>query len=610
MFIRKTIKVDRDSRKNYHQFQLVESIRTDRGPRQHILLNLGTDLDLSDQERKQLANYIENKVKGIQTLFPYPPLIEELGNRFAKQLVQQNNIKSLIEPSKINKEKTENDFYTININTVEHEYVRTVGLEHICLETIRKLELDKQLLELGFSKRQIEVAIGIIIARLAGCCSDKSSFEWLRDISGLGELLEIGFERLSANSVYSIADRLIEKKSQIENFLYNKEKQIFSLDNTVVFYDLTNTYFEGGAKSISKAAKGRSKDKRADCPLVTLGLRLDQAGFPIKSEVLPGNISEPKTLQLAISQLDIGDSKKPTIVFDAGLVTEENISWLRAEGYSYIVCSRRRDQTPPTDLSFEIVREKNGNIVKAGNVYDPNTDETLVYCHSKFKESKEIEWMQSTRKRFEEALVKLNNGLNKKGHTKGLAAVHTKIGGLKKRYSKIAQFYKIDVSTNSSEKIVTAISWSFNEENASKRLAGNYCLRTFGIEANTKKLWNIYIMLTKVEEAFRCLKSELGMRPIHHQIERRLDAHLFIAVLAYHVLHTIQMQLTQKGIHLRWKTIQQRMQSHARVTTKMMTKNNKMLHVRTASNPEPFHKTIYNALSLKQKPGSKITTLL
>lgn len=609
MFIKKTTKLDRKSKKNYHQFQLVESIRTSQGPRQRILLNLGTDIRLSDEERKQLANCIENKVRSIKTLFPYPSHVEEMGNRFAGKLIERFSDMSS-QKCESSGTKVKGDFHMVDIDSLEHENVRTIGLEHICLETIKKLELDKLLCKLGLSKRQVEVATGVIVARLAGCCSDKSTFEWLRNISGLGDLIDGGFDRLSANSVYLIGDKLLAKKNQIESFLYAKEKELFSLDNTIVFYDLTNTYLEGSARSIPKAAKGRSKEKRADCPLVTLGLRMDRAGFPIKSEILPGNISEPKTLKAAISQLDNGESKKATIVLDAGLATEENLNWLREKHYSYIVCARRRDQEPPSDLSYEIVCENNGNIVKAGTVHDSTTNETLLYCHSKFKEEKEVEWMNLTKNRFEEALTKLNDGLKKKGHTKGIAAVHNKIGAVRKQYSRIAQFYTIETTTDSSGKVVTAINWSFDEKGASNRLSGNYCLRTYGLNRKAKELWDIYIMLTQVEEAFRCLKSELGLRPIYHQIERRLDAHLFTTVLAYHVLQTIQVQLSEQEIHLRWETIRRRLQTHARVTTSMKTDKNETVHVRNASNPEPFHKRVYNALGVKHKPGSKIKTYL
>lgn len=608
MFIRKTLKIDRRSKKEYHQYQLVESVRTDRGPRQHLLLNLGVDLDILDNDRKQLANCIEEKVRGHAPLIPYPPHIESLAERFARQLINREVPEKIKVPSSMKSPKS--NFVSIDIESISHTFSRTIGIEHVCLETIRKLQLDAELIRLGFTKRQVEVTIGVIIGRLAGCVSEKATFEWLKNISGLGELLDTGFESLAMESVYRAADRLLEKKHLLESFLYQKEKTLFTLDDSIIFYDLTNTYFEGQANSISKASKGRSKDKRADCPLVTLGIRMDRNGFILQSEIFPGNISEATTLQDAITQLGGNGTFRRTIVLDAGIATESNVTWLRENDYSYIVCSRRREQNPPSDITLEVVREKNGNVVRAGSYKNLKTGETELYCHSKFKESTEIKWRKMTRKRFEAGLTKLNEGLHKKNRTKGLAAVERKIGALKKQYSRIGQYYKINVQTNPKDNVVTEINWTFDEEKSTSRLAGNYCLRSYGLGEDTQQLWDTYIMLTQVEEGFRCLKSELGLRPIYHQKEERLDGHLFLTILAYHVLQSIQFQLRKKDINFRWETIQRRLYSHIRVTTSMLTKENKTLHVRSSTSCEPFHKQIYSGLGLSHTVGSKIKKIL
>lgn len=602
MFIRKKQKTDPKTKKKYDQYQLIESERTEKGPRQRILLNLGTDLLLSASDRKLLANRIAEISNGVQTFLLHPDHIEQLAHRLAKQLVQKHS-----QPPA--QEKKQEKFESVDISTLKMENARSIGIEHISFEAIRQLGLGQYLTDLGFSKRQAALAIGVITARLAGCCSDKASFEWLQNISAIDELLETDFSHLAPKSVYAIADRLLRRKDDIESFLAKREEDLFSLDNTLLFYDLTNTYFEGSANNIDKAKKGRSKEKRNDRPLVTLGLKLNSLGFPLASSIFPGNVSEPSTLKQAITKLEEKEKKRPVIVLDAGIATKENLSWLRSNNYPYIVCVRRKREPITPDLDYEIVCEKQGNLVKAARV-EEESSEIKIICHSLFKENKEQEWKKLTKQRFEAVLEKLAEGLGRKGRMKSYRKVVEKIGRLKQKYSRLSQYYTIDLTLDSDKKNVTAIHWTFDEGKSEQKLNGHYTLRVHGINVSTQKLWDMYIMLTRVEEAFRCLKGELGMRPIYHRKDKRLDGHLFLTVLAYHVLQTIQHQLTKKSVHYRWETLRKRLQTQVRVTTTLFNDKQQKLHIRATTNPEPFHKRIYTTLGVSHKPGHTLKTVL
>ena len=597
MFIRTTQKVDRKTSKEYTSYQLVESYRTEKGPRQRILLTICNAITLTPEERKQLANRIEELCIGAQNFISVPLHIEEFAHVFAKQLIN-GKIRE-------QKEKSTNDnerkFVSIDINNIQHENPRSIGLEHICLETIRKLNLNKILSDLGFTTRQIEVIFGVIIARLAGCGSELEAHQWLQNKTALEELLETDFSQLSKKTVYSASDLLLRKKNQIEKHLADREAELFNLDSTIVLYDLTNTYFEGRSERIGKAKKGRSKEKRYSNPLVTLGLALNSEGFPLNSDIFEGNISEPSTLKQIIHNLNRAATQKPIIVLDAGIATNENIHWLREHNYPYIVCSKHKFDIPE-ELSFEVVSKKNDKIVKAARIDDPEGKETILVCHSESKEESEIDWQKTTQKKFEDELVSLNEGLSKKGRMKGYQRICEKIGRLKNNYCRIAQYYKINVETDSQKLNATNIHWEIDEKAIIKRFSGNYCLRSYGLDWDDNKLWHTYIMLTRVEEAFRCLKNDIGLRPIYHQIDRRVDGHIFITLLSYHIMQVIQHSLRQKEIYISWKRIREEMRTQVRVTTSAPTKEEQLLRVRGTTSPVPIHQKIYKALNLTQKP--------
>ncbi len=159
----------------------------------------------------------------------------------------------------------------------------------------------------------------------------------------MGELLGHDFGTTSLTRLYRVADQLYASKEALEAHLYATERSLFEFDETITLYDLTNTYFEGSGNANANAALGHSKEKRSDCPLVTLALVLDSSGFPKRSEVFAGNASEPKTLAEMLEKLIPGDrSQAPTVVLDAGIATEENIEWLVSKGYRYLVVSRKR----------------------------------------------------------------------------------------------------------------------------------------------------------------------------------------------------------------------------------------------------------------------------
>jgi transposase len=421
-----------------------------------------------------------------------------------------------------------------------------------------------------------------------------------------GELIDYNFHKLSLSRAYTASDRLLAKKSELEEFLYKQEKTLFNFDEAIVLYDLTNTYFEGTCRSNKKAAFGRSKEKRSDCRLVTLGLVLNKEGFLRRTEMLPGNVSETKTMQAALEQLSgRGDGTKPTVIMDAGITTEENLQYLSAEGYTYIVASRKRNPVMP-EGECTLVKEKGGNTVKVKLVKNTETNESELYCHSTGKEQKESAMKSAGCQHYEEGLTALADGLSKKGCTKKYDKVLLALGRLREKYKRVSHRYEVEV-TQSEKKIATGITWKQKaEENSSD---GVYCLRT-NTDLSEKELWKTYMMLTEVEEVFRCLKSELGMRPVYHQKTNRVDGHLFISVLAYHVIQTIMYKLKQHRICLEWETLREMLSDQYRITTTMTNEEGKAINIRQSSEPTHEQKRIYDALRLSHRPGHKLVTVI
>lgn len=601
MFIRQTIKKDNTNNKIYINYQLVESYRTEKGPRQRILLTIGSDVDLNKGERKLLANRIEEIICGIQNIVPYPANIELLAQHFAKVLLtKRNDNDSKSKPPPPPEKNEEKDYHSIDANSISTQSARTIGVEHVLYETFKELELDKLFSRLGFSVKQSQIAIATIIGRAAFPGSERKTHFHFQNTSALDELIGADFSKIPLTSLYLISDLLLENKPLIEKHLEKKERDLFNLKETIILYDLTNTYFEGLAKGNPKASHGHSKEKRSDCLLVTMGIVLDSDGFPKHSRIFEGNVSETDTFKNMISELSQQEQNiKPIVVVDAGIGSQGNINWLKENGFSYITVFRQKRKSAPENGNWVTVKDELNNTVKALLHKDPTTKEKHLYCHSSARERRELGMLEKKQEGFEAELIKLNNGLLKPRCMKDLDKVKEKIARLKEKYKRISRFYKIHIDFTGS--IATRIHWTAQSSKMTQDFNGSYCLRT-DCDFSVETLWDIYMMLNKVESAFREMKSELGMRPVHHQKEGRVDGHLWITLLAYHLTHTIRYKLQMNNINLSWSSIRDCLSSQIRVSTIMETKENKTLHVRTCTIAEDSQKEIYNSLKISSTP--------
>ena len=399
----------------------------------------------------------------------------------------------------------------------------------------------------------------------------------------------------------------------VEEYLYDRERNLFGLQETITLCDLTNTYFEGQSKGNALAAHGHSKEKRSDCPLVTLGLVLDFSGFPRRSHVYKGNVSEPQTLSEMLQDLEKGvatQSRNATVVMDAGIASEDNLAWLREHEYPYLVVSRKKHREFEKSSSI-IVKKDDEYTVRAQKVLDEATQEVLLYCHSTRREKKDQAISDRFVSRFEEDLQKLANGLQKKRCLKKYDKVMVKIGRLRQKYSRVSRQYLITVEKDEKTGNAVKISWQQQlAPDTTDTYPGVYCLRTSQADWDETTLWNTYTMLTDLEAVFRSLKSELGLRPIHHQIAERVSGHLFITVIAYHLVHAIRFRLKQSGIHSSWSSLRKILSTQSRVTVSMQCKTGSTVHIRKSTRPEAEQQQIYTALGVKSHPGNAIKTTI
>jgi transposase len=599
MFIKEINKQNQGYAKTFVSYRLMESYRTPRGPRQRKIIDLG-HLDIPRDDWKVLADRIEELLSGQQTFTTPPDNIEKLAQHYA-QLIRQKEMQSISET-----EKPLSDWHTVDLNSFMPGQSRTIGGESLGYDAFQKLDFPRMLAKLGLSPEQIQQAALLIIGRLLHPGSERETAVWGKEPSGLDELCGTSFEHLANNTLYRLSDRLLEKRDELEEQLADRERNIYQLKERIILYDLTNTFLEGNALGSTLSKRGHSKEKRSDCPLLTLALVVDEDGFPKRSRILEGNVSEPGTLKDFLEAYEKQLNKSmplfkewPVVVIDAGIGTKDNLKLIRSMGFHYLTVSRRRPKAIPSPEELEMIKQDKDGTIRAKKI---DMDEgSLVYCESSARALKEISMKSRFQEYYEAGLQDIAASLSKKRGVKKYGKVMERLGRLHEKYPTIARYYQLDVQHDGD--IVNGLTWKIDrEEELRSRFSGSYYLRSSRSDLDAKELWSLYMMLNRVEDSFRYLKSDLGLRPVYHQKDKRMEGHLFISVLAYHLLASIQKRLMEQGIHYRWDTIRTRMSNQTRVTTSITNDKGERIHIRATTDPEPFHFEIYRALGLPLRP--------
>ena len=571
MFIRRARTRNKATGEAYFTYRIVASHRTGKQVRQVTLLNLGRHFDLPQADWPRLCARIEALVTAQPGLLAEAKPIEALAQRYAARLTADRPAVRAARPSHATgagapaaAAEPPADFAEVDVASLQLTRPRSVGVEAVGLAAIGWLGLDPILQSLGFNAVQRAAVTANLIGRMGAPGSELATWQWLRHRSALGELLDTDFESMPLVRLYRVSDLLLRHRDAIEAALFSRIRDLFTLPTTVTLYDLTNPYFEGTAADIPAAARGRSKEKRTDCPLLTLGLVLDNSGFVRRSKMFPGNVSEGTTLQTMLK--DLAAPEGALVIMDAGIATEANLAWLRDQGYRYLAVSRARTRAFDPDQATATLTAS-GETVRLHRTLTEDQTEVRLYCHSAGRETKETAISQRFVTRFEAGLSAIAEALTKPRAHKTLAAIQQRIGRLKAKSRGVGQPYEITVTPDAAGLNAAAIAWT-KVPRAGSMLThpGVYCLRSNETGWDAETLWHTYTMLTDLEAVFRGLKSELGLRPVFHHTEGRAEGHLFITVLAYQLVQAIRRRLADRKCHLSWSALRAVLSVQQRVT--------------------------------------------
>lgn len=615
MFIRQTRTNNKSTGESYFTHRLVRTERVGTRVLQRTVLNLGAHFAIKQADWPLLCSRIEQLLSPQQDLASAAcsATVERAAQRCVAQLVQRADTVpepapvsvadgggSVAAPAAASSEGA--SFTSVDLNSLQITQPRSVGVEHVALHAFAQLGLIDKLRELGLNGPMRAAILGNIVGRMAAPASELATWQWLQSHSALGELLDVDFSGQSHMRLYRASDALMQHHQALEEQVFSAAQNLFGLGSSVALYDLTNTYFEGTAAANPKAKRGRSKEKRSDCPLLTLGLVLDGSGFVRRSRTFDGNASEGATLQQMLSGL--GAPPGALVIMDAGISCQSNLDWLRANGYRYLVVRRGSSRGFDPKKEAQSITTASGQTVQLQKTLSEDGQEVLLYCHSLAREAKE----EAMSARFEGAYVtglqKISDGLQTPRGTKDHARLLLRVGRLQQKSRGASAHYELHWSLDEQGQNVTALQWE--RQALPQTIAtcpGQYCLRSSETDWDAESLWRTYAQLTDIESVFRSLKSELGLRPVFHAKEERCDGHLFITVLAYQCVQVLRVRLKAAGIHDSWASLRETLAVQTRVSTSLRCQDASTVHIRKSSTPEPELARIYAALGINPLPG-------
>jgi transposase len=618
MFIRQTRTNNKVTGEGYFTFRLVRGERIGGKVRQITVLNLGRHFPVKQDDWPLLCLRLEQLLQPQDHFLPVAcsESIESAAQRYFGKLIERAlpadaKADAMVAPNGADRPADAAtpapgapDYQEVDIDSLQQTQPRSVGVEQVALHALSQVGFIQKLTDLGINGAMRAAILGNVIGRMAEPASERSTWNWLQTHSGLGELIDVDFADLSPMRLYRASDLLMPHRAAIEEQLFSSIQTLFSLEETVTLYDLTNTYVEGDAAANPKARHGRSKEKRTDCPLITLGLVLDGSGFIRRSKTFAGNVSEGATLEGMLSGL--GAPVGAMVIMDAGIASDANVNWLSEHGYRYLVV--RRGGARQFDETVAVAIETaGGQALRLQRVTREDGLEVELYCHSEGREAKETAMVARFGQGFEAGLQKIADGLAKPRAEKGYDKLLERIGRLKEKSRGASQHYTVSLvgeDAGKKGKRATSLIWVKNPVGGTMAThPGVYCLRSNEMNWDEKRLWRTYTMLTDLESVFRSLKSELGLRPVFHQKEDRSDGHLFITVLAYQCVQLLRTQLKKAGISDSWATLRKTLSVQRRVTTSLRRRDGRTVHVRKSTIAEPALMAIYQALAINPAPG-------
>ena len=520
MFLRPNHR-DKDG-KDHTYWSLVETVRTPDGPRQKTLCYLG-ELNSSAQARWLRTVEVLNEQGEAQQLKLFP---------------------SDVEPPADDPQVTR-----VQLSKVRLERTRQFGACYLGLELWKRLELDSfferamddELADVSWSR----VASLLAINRLCAPGSELAIEQRWYPSTALDDLLGIEEGKINDTRLYRCLDRILPHKTKLERHLKDRYGALFGAEFDVLLYDLTSTYVEGAAENNLMMRRGYWRDHRPDCEQMVIALIVNSVGFPFSYETFNGNRADVSTMETILRMVERKYGKARSIwVFDRGIVSEENLAAIRKRDGQYLVGTPRSQMK---QFEAELLKQDWTQVrpgVEVKKVAIPQGEETYILCRTAGRKEKE----KAIRNRFSGSMEKALRGLEKTialGRLKDRNKMERRLGKIQARHPSVNDLYEISLRDKAEG---VGLSWQMKEDRKSWRESreGAYLLRT-NLKAETaEELWFKYTQLTEAEASFRALKSELSIRPLFHQLEPRVKAHVMVAFLGYALWVTLKHLLKRR----------------------------------------------------------------
>lgn len=526
MFLQKHLKA-KDGKHHFY-WSLTETVRTAEGPRQRLLCYLG---ELNSSRLKSWRKVVR--------------LFNDEGNEEQLELFPSDTA-----PENIPADK---NIVRVDLSSIRLERAREFGAIYTAWEIWKRLKLDKFWEETldkpanntanSGSGRISDVSWSAITAILAinRLCDPGSELsieeKWYKG-TALPDLLHIPEDKINTDRLYRCLDLIVDHKDDLEKHLKKRFGELFEIKYDVILYDLTSTYFEGEAYANPQAKRGHSRDHRSDCKQVVIALVVSEEGFPLTYEIFDGNTADVTTLKGIIAVIERKYGRSGRIwIFDRGIVSEDNLKILRNRKARYLVGTRKDQLKAYEKELLEGDWDKVRDDVEVKLIPDEKEGETYILCRARGRNLKEKAMRETASRKLDIRLNKLAKRIEK-GRLKDGKKIERRIGAILGRYPSVADIYEV-AFTNGKLKITVdekKKSWIEARE-------GAYLLRTNISEKDPRLLWEKYIQLTEAEGSFRALKSELSIRPVFHQLEKRVQAHILVAFLGYALWVTIKHTL-------------------------------------------------------------------
>jgi transposase len=516
---------------DYTYWSLVKTVRTARGPRHQLVAHLGK---LDDAEVRLARDWLD---------------LEALLDGTTPSAMQL----ALGQPASPAPTPL---WRTINVRGVRVERVRQFGRVYLALALWRRLrlhELLRDLLPLGEEEIGWDVVACILtVARFCAQPSELSVAErWYAD-TALADLLGVPAEKINDARLYRGLDVLLAHKDALSQHLLERYRSWFGVRFEFLIYDVTSTYFEGSAQNNEQAARGYSRDHRPDCQQVCLGLVVTPEGLPIAYEVFAGNRADVTTLEQIVKLLEDKYGQAQRVwVFDRGIVSEENLAWLRERDAQYLVGTpksqlRRFEKALLDTADWHTVRE--GLEVKLVAAPDGVSTERYLLCRSTDRAAKERAMLDRQIERLRAEFQKIDTQLQQQPAADA-GPIERRLGKWLGRSPAAEKLFAVKLKRDAQQRVCGLEVTQRSERLEWARHAhGAYLLRTNHAASEPAELWRWYIQLTQAEAAFRVEKSDLGLRPVFHQLAERVQAHSLVCFLALALWRTLEQWMVSKGL--------------------------------------------------------------